>query len=315
MRNGRAVALGVAFTLLLALLVAGCADPFGAATPTLDAAAPERAGQALGTISASTATRGVASPTATLEPTGTPTAPPATPTPEPAPEEPTEPEQPAVLNGDPYWHQAIVTPDGAYMGVVTATGLNIRSEPSPDAPVVDTTYARHLVTAYDTAWDEASQSLWYRIGDGRYVAADYVEPFIPPTPPETYDGQWVDVNLTDFYAVAYDGATPVYAAIITAGKDDQTPLGVYSIKYRVRIGDMDAATLGVAKDDPDYYFQPDVEYAQYFKAGGFAIHGNYWVPPSQFGGFSSHGCVGLLNADAAWFWDFLSKGSTVSIHY
>ncbi|MDW8006847.1 MAG: L,D-transpeptidase, partial [Thermomicrobium sp.] len=36
---------------------------------------------------------------------------------------------------------------------------------------------------------------------------------------------------------------------------------------------------------------------------------------SQFGGFTSNGCVGLLNSDAEWFWNFLTIGSVVSIHY
>jgi hypothetical protein len=250
-------------------------------------------------------------------PTPVAAAPPPTPTNTPEPDPPTpepEPTLPPVLNGDPWWHKAVQTPDGAWMGVVTAVGLNVRDAPSPDANVLEETYARHLLTVYETDWDESSQSLWYDIGHGRYVAADFVEPFIAPDASRIFDDHWVDVNLSEFYAVAYDGSLPVYAAIITAGRNDLTPLGDFTILYRVRIGDMDAATLGVKKKDPDYYLQPDVEYAQYFKAGGFAIHGNYWTLASQFGGFSSHGCVGLLNPDAAWFWDYLGTGSAVSIH-
>ena len=251
-------------------------------------------------------------------PQPTPTAPPPEPTatagPVPATPE-ADPGPPPVLNGDPWWHSAVQTPDGAWLGVVTAVGLNVRDAPSADANVVETAYARHLLTVYATAWDDTNQALWYRVGDERYVAADYVEPFPAPAVPRIFDGAWVDVNLTEFYAVAYDGSLPVYAAIITAGRNELTPLGDFNILYRVRIGDMDAATLGIKKKDPNYYLQPAVEYAQYFKSGGFAIHGNYWTPPSQFGGFSSHGCVGLLNPDAAWFWDYLDKGSMVSIHY
>jgi hypothetical protein len=251
-------------------------------------------------------------PTAPPTPTDLP-APTATPEPDPPTPEP-EPTLPPVLNGDPWWHNAVQTPDGAWLGVVTAVGLNVRAAPAADADVLETTYARHLLTVYETAWDDASQSLWYRVGDERYVAADYVEPFVAPPAPQIFDGAWVDVNLTQFYAVAYDGSLPVYAAIITAGRDELTPLGDFNILYRVRIGDMDAATLGVKKRDPDYYLQRNVEYAQYFKAGGFAIHGNYWTPSSEFGSFSSHGCVGLLNPDAAWFWDYLDTGSSVAIH-
>jgi lipoprotein-anchoring transpeptidase ErfK/SrfK len=44
------------------------------------------------------------------------------------------------------------------------------------------------------------------------------------------------------------------------------------------------------------------------------LHSNYWTPPDQFGAFGTHGCVGLLKADAAWFWQFLSLTSMVTIH-
>src|SRR5690349_6873945 len=62
----------------------------------------------------------VPAPTATPLPTPTPT---ATATPEPPTPEP-EPTVPPILNGDPWWHDAVQTPDGARLGVVTAVGLN-----------------------------------------------------------------------------------------------------------------------------------------------------------------------------------------------
>jgi lipoprotein-anchoring transpeptidase ErfK/SrfK len=77
---------------------------------------------------------------------------------------------------------------------------------------------------------------------------------------------------------------------------------------------MDAATVGTPEGHPDYYRYEHVQFAQYFKAGDYALHQNYWTPPEQFGSASSSGCVGLLGPDAAWFWEFLANGSTVSIH-
>jgi hypothetical protein len=35
--------------------------------------------------------------------------------------------------------------------------------------------------------------------------------------------------------------------------------------------------------------------------------------PSRFGAFSSNGCIGLLNQDAAWFWSFAVIGTPVHI--
>jgi lipoprotein-anchoring transpeptidase ErfK/SrfK len=78
---------------------------------------------------------------------------------------------------------------------------------------------------------------------------------------------------------------------------------------------MDSATVGFPEGHPKYYYLDDVEYTQYFKYGGYAVHGNYWTAPPNFGRFSSNGCVGLMNQDAAWLWEFLDVGSVVSIHF
>ena len=59
----------------------------------------------------------------------------------------------------------------------------------------------------------------------------------------------------------------------------------------------------------------NVEFTQYFLAGGYALHGNYWTPEANFGGFTSNGCVGLMNHDAEFFWNWMNPGDYISIHY
>ncbi len=234
----------------------------------------------------------------------------------PVPKRPDAIEVPPQLL-DYRWSRAVATDDGAIFGKVTASTLAIRSAPSSSAPVVAWTYARHPVAIRGLTLGDPVEGnpIWYELGDGRYVAAAWVEPLVPDLPPQRFGGHWVDVSLRSFYAVAYDGDRPVYVAIITAGRDGKTPTGVYQIFYRVRNETMDAATVGIPPGSPGYYYLTNVQFTQYFKAGGYAIHGNYWTPPSQFGGFTSNGCVGLLNSDAEWFWNFLDIGSVVSIHY
>ncbi len=58
-----------------------------------------------------------------------------------------------------------------------------------------------------------------------------------------------------------------------------------------------------------------VEFTQYFTGQGHAVHGNYWVHPSRFGAFSSNGCVGLMNVDAAYVWQFATIGTPIHIHF
>jgi len=222
---------------------------------------------------------------------------------------------PALL--DARWSRAIGTDDGAVFGVVTASEVGIRSAPRADAPIVGTTWRRHPLALRGIVHGDpiGGTRIWYQVGLDRFIPSIHVEPLVPQMPPKIYGGRWVDVSLSTFYAVAYDGYRPVYVAIITAGRDGRTPTGEFKIFYRVRNETMDAATVGIPRGSPGYYYLENVQFTQYFKTGGYALHGNYWTPPSQFGGFTSNGCVGLQNPDAEWFWNFLQIGSVVSIHY
>ena len=84
----------------------------------------------------------------------------------------------------------------------------------------------------------------------------------------------------------------MYTAGVSTGKPGYaTPTGTFYVISRFRVQDMSSAN-GAAQP----YFQPNVEYIQYFLfPGGYALHANYWQPPSVFGRQpTSHGCVGML---------------------
>ena len=225
---------------------------------------------------------------------------------------------PEIEIGGTSWDAAIETPDGGRIGVITANALNVRAQPSLQSPAVDNLFRKHIVTVYDTvSGDEVDgETDWYRVGDNRYLSAAFVEPFKPRSPDRTYDGRWMDVDLTNFYAVAWDGDTPVHAAILLTGRAGwDTPAGEFEIVRRVRAETMDAGTVGIPEDAPNYYYLEDVPYVQYFAEGGYAIHGNDWSPPEAFGDTGSHGCINMQVEDAAFFWEFLDHGSPVTIAY
>jgi lipoprotein-anchoring transpeptidase ErfK/SrfK len=216
------------------------------------------------------------------------------------------------------WNEAIQTADGSYIGVVTGNAVNVRAEPTLEAPAVDSLFEKHLVQIHNTVTgdDVDGETDWYQIGDGQYATAALIEPFEPRTPDETYQGHWVDINLTDHYAVAWDGDTPVYAAILMTGRAGwDTPEGEFEIIRRVESETMDAATIGIPEDAPTYYYLEDVPHVQYFAESGYAIHGNDWSPPEAFGDTGSHGCINMQVKDAEFFWDFLEEGSSLIITY
>ncbi|HEX5166138.1 MAG TPA: L,D-transpeptidase family protein [Thermomicrobiales bacterium] len=206
---------------------------------------------------------------------------------------------------------------GSWMGFVSTDALGVRSEPATASPNVDVIYNRRPVEIHGIVRGTVVEGTdaWYIVGDNTYVSAAYIDPLVLQAPPQTFGGHWVDVSLSSFYAVAYDGDTPVYVAIIAAGRDGKTPTGVFQVQYQVRSEIMDSATVGIPPGAPGYYYLENVEYTQYFLAGGYALHGNYWTPEANFGGFTSNGCVGLMNQDAAFFWDWMYPGDDISIHY
>jgi hypothetical protein len=206
---------------------------------------------------------------------------------------------------------------GTWTAYVSTDAVGVRSAPDSAASTLQVLYYKRPVEVQGIVRGkmEAGTDAWYVVGPGRYVSARYVDPLVLNTPPRYYSGNWVDVNLSQFYAVAYNGSTPHYVAIIAAGRDGRTPVGTFTIQRQVRSEIMDSATVGIPRGHPEYYYLENVEYTQYFLAGGYAIHGNYWTPEWRFGDFTSNGCVGLMNQDAAFFWNWLNPGDVVSIHF
>ena len=240
------------------------------------------------------------------------------PTPSPAPIKPTP--VPTGVGGstrDPLWDVAIKTLDGGVVGVVTSDTLNVRAAPQVNAAVVGTLYGGHPVTTYGVVDGDAVEgnTTWYRVANDAYVSGVFIDPFVAEKPTSANSGHWVDVNTNTGYLVAYDGKTPVFAAIIITGKPGhETPVGEFKVNRRVADETMDAATLGIPKTSPDYYRLEHVKWTQYFTNQGDALHTNYWSQPWQYGGTGSHGCVNLQEPDAKFLWDFLSLGSVVSVH-
>ena len=104
-------------------------------------------------------------------------------------------------------------------------------------------------------------------------------------------------------------------ALVTTGMPDfETKTGEYRINYRKQNETMDSETIGIPRDDPLGYYLTDVYWTQYFYPT-VALHSNYWQPISVFGHVaSSHGCVGMLEDDAKWFWDFAGYGTRVVVY-
>ncbi len=146
-------------------------------------------------------------------------------------------------------------------------------------------------TSNGTRLHETANRFWVRLGDLKLAK---------PTPPADLapNEKWIDVDLTRQTLVAFEGARPVFATLVSSGrrnptdkeKDFPTPTGSYRIREKHVTTTMDG---DVASDGP--YSIEDVPWVMYFQ-GSYALHGAFWH--DQFGHMRSHGCVNLAPEDA-----------------
>jgi len=145
-----------------------------------------------------------------------------------------------------------------------------------------------------------------RVDDGAWMLSrDLARPTRAPVPVEVAGAgeRWIDVDSSAQTLVAYEGARPVYATLVStgrgpAGSASATPLGVHRIWVKLFASDM--ANVQSQDTDPHYSLE-DVPYVQFFN-DAVALHGTYWH--GDFGHPRSHGCVNLSPLDAHWLFDF-----------
>jgi lipoprotein-anchoring transpeptidase ErfK/SrfK len=120
----------------------------------------------------------------------------------------------------------------------------------------------------------------------------------------------LEVDLVTKRMYAYQQGTLIRTFLVTAGAPaTPTPIGQFQIFEKLPMQNMSGYNT-----NGTMYYQPDVQWVNYFD-GSDAIHGNYWRPLSYFGNInSSHGCVGVVNSDAEWIYDWAPIGTTVIVH-
>ena len=208
---------------------------------------------------------------------------------------------------------------------LAGTEVNLRSQPNRSKPPVGLLKAGTPVEVVRWVTGEEVETVndtWAELADGTYVFSTSLRrvpttsaPALPAAAPA--EGHWVDVNLTEQIATAYDGREVIRIALVSTGRPGwETPVGTFPVLRRVEKDTMDGSTLvgqGPRGAGADYKVE-NVRYVQYFTDDGAAIHENYWRRPATFGMPGSHGCIGMTPGDAAWFWDFAALGTPLVIH-
>jgi hypothetical protein len=119
--------------------------------------------------------------------------------------------------------------------------------------------------------------------------------------------QWIHVDLSQQSLVAYEGETPVFATLVSTGKEGfETPTGVFRIQSKHVSTTMDD------DDNPEGAYSIEaVPWTMYFH-GNFALHGAFWH--YTFGRERSHGCVNLAPADARWLFQWTTPTLPAAWH-
>jgi hypothetical protein len=139
--------------------------------------------------------------------------------------------------------------------------------------------------------------------DGACIEARSVlRPELQTPPPElTPTERWIDVDLERQLLVAYDGTRPVFATMISSGRETghtRTPRGVYRIWIKLRDSDMRESDRPPLEQS---YAIEQVPWVQYFK-DGYALHAAFWH--DRFGERHSRGCINLSPHDARTLFQF-----------
>ncbi|MBM4357415.1 MAG: L,D-transpeptidase [Deltaproteobacteria bacterium] len=153
--------------------------------------------------------------------------------------------------------------------------------------------------------------LLLEVRDGSWVRADQVTVIERPQSLPRFarrGTKWIDVSILRQSLVAYEGPRPVYATLVSTGKDGledpaeshATVQGTFLVHTKHLTVTMDAEP-----EEGEEFDLRDVPFVQYFKEG-YALHAAYWH--DDFGTARSHGCVNLAPIDAAWLFGWTTPG-------
>ncbi len=117
--------------------------------------------------------------------------------------------------------------------------------------------------------------------------------------------RFIYVNLAEQTLSVYEKCNPVFATLVSSGKNSWTFEGRFAILYKVEY----SSITPPAESTSEYYIEGVPYFMTY--AGNFGFHAAYWH--DNFGTAASHGCINLAPADARWLYDWAWIGERVII--
>lgn len=124
----------------------------------------------------------------------------------------------------------------------------------------------------------------------------------------------VSVVDADTYTMdVFKGGELVNTIPVTTGKEGwETRSGTKVLLTKERTRLMDAASGGIGEENPEYW-RVEAPYAMRLTYSGEFVHGAPWSVSSQGNANVSHGCVGMSESNAAWWWNENEIGDVVVV--
>ncbi|WP_459546907.1 L,D-transpeptidase [Nocardia sp. X0981] len=210
-----------------------------------------------------------------------------------------------------------VTPsDGAVVGIAHPVTIRFSS------PVTDRAGAEQSlsVTAGDPlpgtySWRDDRELTWTPRGylpANSTVAVNFGD---RRTQFETNPGVVADANMSAHTFTVSIGGIVVRTMPASMGKPGwETPVGTFPVLEKFRNIIFDSRTIGIPLDSPEGYLI-DGEWAERLTWGGVFVHSAPWSVDQQGNSNVSHGCINLSPEDAAWYYETVSIGDPVNIHW
>jgi lipoprotein-anchoring transpeptidase ErfK/SrfK len=184
---------------------------------------------------------------------------------------------------------------------------NVRAGATTEASIVGEFAGgeRVKVLAEENGEDVGGNPKWYRVDGGRYAGGRVHSSLIrkveapkpsgpPPEAGPAPSGPAIVIDRRTHTLTLLRDGQPQFATFVALGKaGKETPAGGYRTFGKYRADDMTSTSV---PDAERAYDLPNVPFTQYYREGGFAIHGTYWH--DQFGSDESQGCINLTWADA-----------------
>ncbi|MFC9994877.1 L,D-transpeptidase family protein [Nocardia sp. NPDC127526] len=132
---------------------------------------------------------------------------------------------------------------------------------------------------------------------------------------QTNAGVTADGDMSAHTFTVYIGGAPVNTMPASYGKPGwETPSGTFPVLSRERSVTFDSRTIGIPLNSSEGYLIQG-EWAERLTWGGVYVHSAPWSVDSQGYANVSHGCINLSPGDAEWFYNTVSIGDPVTLHW